>query len=202
MGDKSYHHGDLPQALLRAVQELICEQAEPHVSLRQVAKRAGVSPSAPAHHFGDKKGMLTAFATQGFQLLDQVLKTSIRANPEVDTTERIAVLGRGYLRFALDNPEHFFVMFRPELYDTEDLELRSAADPTFDKLLEAVSEHQRSGWRPSDDTLALTVSIWAALHGLASLWLGGLLEHRLSQQGVEPLTSTLLSGVVGLDRSR
>lgn len=200
MVDKRYHHGNLPQALMQAVADLISEQGDPHVSLRQVAKRAGVSPAAPAHHFGDKKGLLTAFATQGFTLFDRALEASLGADPDADTAERIHVLARGYLDFALGNPEHFLVMFRPELYEAEDRELRTAADPTFEKLLEAVDEHQRSGWRRSDDLLALTVSIWAALHGLANLWLGGLLDESLRQQGVEPLVEVLLAGTHGLNR--
>src|ERR1700722_12569614 len=98
---KPYHHGSLRPALLRAVEELIAEKGIEGLSLRECARRAGASWSAPAHHFGDKTGMLTAFAVAGFTQLKEHMET--RRDACADQADRAVAVGEGYLEFALRN---------------------------------------------------------------------------------------------------
>src|ERR1700722_9886431 len=120
VAEKPYHHGSLRPALLRAVEELIVEKGIEGLSLRECARRAGASWSAPAHHFGDKTGMLTAFAAAGFARLQAQMKA--RRDATADPAARVVAIGEGYLEFALRNPGRFRVMFRAGLLNEEDPE--------------------------------------------------------------------------------
>src|SRR5215213_2255929 len=107
---RPYHHGDLPRALLEAAVEAIAEVGPAAVSLRDLARRTGVSHAAPAHHFGDKAGLLTAVATDGFERLAATLGQAYQA------TGSFLEVGVAYVRFAISHQAQFEVMFRPELY--------------------------------------------------------------------------------------
>ena len=96
----SYHHGNLREALLDAVGEILLEKGVGGVSLREAARRAGVSHSAPAHHFGDKLGMLTAFAIRGFELFGASMRKAIASAS--DPIEQINAMGLAYIRFAVE----------------------------------------------------------------------------------------------------
>lgn len=194
-----YHHGNLPQALLDALDAVIRERGPSSISLRQVASRAGVSVAAPSHHFRDKRGLLTAFAAQGLELFDEMLERALAGSGSTDSARRLRTLCSAYVEFALERPAHFAVVGRPDLYDTEDPAVRRPGNGSFEKLRKAVADHQHSGWRASEDPLALAVSIWSAMHGLATLWLAGLVDESLREGGIAPLTETLLA-TVGLDR--
>src|SRR5215218_3535844 len=119
---RPYHHGDLRRALLQAALEAIAEVGPAAVSLRDLARRAGVSHAAPAHHFGDKAGLLTAVATDGFRRLAATLGEAYEA------TGSFLEVGVAYVRFAVTHRAHFEVMFRPELNHTDDPELVRARD--------------------------------------------------------------------------
>ncbi|HEV7962299.1 MAG TPA: helix-turn-helix domain-containing protein, partial [Actinoplanes sp.] len=107
---QTYHHGDLRRALLDAAAEVIEEQGPAALSLRDLARRAGVSHAAPTHHFGDKAGLLTALATEGYGLLVAELAEEWAA------THSFLEQGVAYVRFAIRHRAHFEVMFRPDLY--------------------------------------------------------------------------------------
>jgi len=155
----SYHHGDLRRAILTAAGEAIAERGVAALSLRDVARRAGVSHAAPVHHFGDKTGVLTALATEGFDLLTATLT----AEPSRNLTET----GVAYVRFAVAHKGHFEVMFRPDLQHADDPELAAARQRAGDVLAEAVRA-------VSDDRMA-RVAAWSLVHGFATLWLSGAL---------------------------
>src|SRR5690349_24467205 len=101
-----YHHGDLPEALLKATAQLVQEQGVGALSLREVARRAGVSHGAPAHHFGDKAGLLTALATQGFELFTAALRKA-RDEAGTEPLRRFAATGYAYVLFASEHRAHF-----------------------------------------------------------------------------------------------
>ena len=192
--ENRYHHGDLPAALLAAVRELVAEVGASAVSLRQVSQRAGVSVAAPSHHFGDKRGLLTAFAIEGLeQLGDSLARASATAGSE--PRDRIRAIARGYVSFAIEHPEHFAVVFRPELYDEEDPGLRAVGDRNFGLLADAVEEAQRTGWCTSQDSLELAVATWAAIHGMATLWVEGLVDQRIRAGGPTSLITTVLAAL-------
>jgi AcrR family transcriptional regulator len=165
---RPYHHGDLPRALLDAAIQAIAEAGPAALSLRDLARRTGVSHAAPAHHFGDKAGLLTAVAADGFRRLAATLGETYQA------TDSFLEVGVAYVRFAITNQAHFEVMFRPELYHTDDPELVEARDAARALLYPPATEAANS---PGDEGRA-AVAAWSLVHGLATLWL----NHNLPPQ--------------------
>lgn len=177
-----YHHGDLPAALLAAVESAVAEYGVSGVSLRDVARRAGVSHSAPAHHFGSKAGLLTAFATAGYELLAEAVIKEVAASGAADGPAELAAIGRGYVRFAVGHPAHFEVMFRLDALNPGDAEFTAASEAAY-KLLTATIERCRAAGRlhgRSPEVVA--VSAWSLVHGLSALWISGRLSERIVEQ--------------------
>lgn len=160
---RPYHHGDLRRAILSAALEVIAADGPSALSLRDLARRAGVSHAAPAHHFKDRTGLLTAIAAEGFGLLSGTLQ---EAGDLKDAGVR-------YVRFAREHPAHFQVMFTPELLRADDLELTTARALAGDALRGAVSAVQPEGL--GIDTRLAGVAAWSLAHGFATL----LLSHNL-----------------------
>ena len=171
---RPYHHGDLRAALLRAAVEAIDDGGPAALSLRQVARRAGVTHTAAAYHFGDKAGLLTAIAVEGYRRLGDTLA-------DAGAHGRFLDVGAAYVTFAVTNRAYFEVMFRPELLDREDEELRQARARTAHILYGTDA--------PSADQLADGVAAWAMVHGLATLWLDGNVPPQL---GDDPTAVTRL----------
>jgi AcrR family transcriptional regulator len=163
-----HHHGALRRALLDAVAEIVLEDGPEAVTLRECARRAGVSHSAAAPHFGDKRGLLTAFATEAETRLAGAMQTMLDALPEGAGPEaRMAATGRGYIAFARACPAHFRLMSRGDLIDQTDPAWRAEAERTFALLteaMEAVSPNLDARARRARLTLA-----WAGVHGYCSL---------------------------------
>jgi AcrR family transcriptional regulator len=180
----AYHHGDLRRTLLAAARDLIAERGVGAVSLRELARRAGVSHAAPAHHFTDKAGLFTALAVEGYGLLGDTLAAASAdagAPPAPDPGGGLALLrelGVRYVRFALAHPAHFDVMFRPELC-RETAELAAARDRT-ERLLRAAVPGGPTGPRAEVYSLAA----WSAAHGFATLWRDGSLSP--DRDGADP----------------
>lgn len=157
MGTKrSYHHGDLRRALLAAATAEIDDVGPAAVSVRRVAARAGVTHTAAAHHFGDKRGLLTALATEGHRTLAEAMAEARPAG--------MLALGDAYLRFARDHRPSFEVMFRPELLDSSDPDYVESTRSSFGTL-----QDESSGQGSAD----LAYGAWALVHGIATLWLAG-----------------------------
>jgi AcrR family transcriptional regulator len=160
---RPYHHGDLPRVLLEAAVEAIAEVGPGAVSLRELARRAGVSHAAPAHHFGDKAGLLTAVAADGFRRLAATLRETYEASGS------FLEVGVAYVGFAVTHRAHFEVMFRPELYRTDDPELVRARDAARALLYPPAADASNS---PDDGgDVRAGVAAWSLVHGLATLWL-------------------------------
>jgi AcrR family transcriptional regulator len=142
---RSYHHGALRSALMDATAELIEEVGVEGFSLREVARRTGVSPAAPAHHFSDARGLLTAVATQSFLALGDALEAS--EAPGGDREARLLAQFEAYLVFALNSRGRYLLMWRKTILDPEQAELVAAAGRAFamlDRRFEAARE-SRSG---------------------------------------------------------
>ena len=114
----NYHHGDLANSLVAATVSLLESRGLARLSLREVAREAGVSHAAPAHHFGDKAGLLTAVAVDGYRLLAQALLASQTAEGR-SPDQRLLDAGYAYIQFALSHTAHFEVMFRPALTNSD-----------------------------------------------------------------------------------
>ena len=152
---RPYHHGDLRVALLAAAAAEITDVGPAAMSVRRVAARAGVSHTAAAHHFGDRRGLLTALATDGHRALAEALAGA--------RTGGMLALGDAYLRFASEHRPSFEVMFRPDLVRTDDPDLVAASRSSFGAL-------QEGARREGDD---LAHAAWSLVHGIAVLWLAG-----------------------------
>jgi AcrR family transcriptional regulator len=161
---KAYHHGDLRRVLLAEAATAIEEHGVAKLSLRDLARRAGVSHAAPAHHFGDKAGLLTALAIEGYERLDAALG---RAQSFLEG-------GVAYVLFAVENRAHFEVMFRPELFHADDPAFLAVKDRTGGALYAGAEQMPDAAADPGlvrDTALAG----WSIAHGFATLWLSGAL---------------------------
>src|SRR5688572_15642856 len=125
--DRTYHHGHLRQTILAAAIDALTESGPARLSLPELARRAGVSHAAPAHHFGDKAGLLTAVAAQGYDLLADAVTAAQRAGDFLD-------VGVAYVRFAVEHRAHFEVMFRADLYRPNDPAVVAARQRAADTL--------------------------------------------------------------------
>lgn len=166
-----YHHGDLRRAVLTAAVAAIGESGPTALSLRDLARRAGVSHAAPAHHFGDKAGVLTAIAAEGYQLLADAL-----AAAEQETGD-FREVGVAYVRFAIDHRAHFEVMHRPELYHADDPSVLAASERSAKALYGGVRALTSGGADP--DVLVNGIAAWSLVHGFATLWLNKALPAEL-----------------------
>ena len=161
--ERPYHHGNLPQVLLAAAAEVIAEVGPSQMSLREVARRSGVSSAAPVHHFGDKAGLLTALAAEGFELLAETLGEA-RAR-----TGSFVEIGAAYVGFAVSHRAHFEVMFRPDLYDAQAPAILAGNRAAAQHLYGPASEHLDADVDPRD----AGVAAWSLVHGLATLIING-----------------------------
>ena len=178
----AYHHGDLPAALLAAVESAVTDGGVSGVSLRDVARRAGVSHSAPAHHFGSKAGLLTAFATAGYQLLAQSVIEEMAISDPGDGVAELAAIGRGYVRFAVGHPAHFEVMFRLDALDSDNADFTAASETAYELLTATIERCRAAGRLHGRSPEVVAVSAWSLVHGLAALWISGRLTERIAEQ--------------------
>lgn len=173
---RAYHHGDLKAALLESSLEILEAEGIDALSLRAVARRAGVSQAAPYSHFRDKLSLLAAVAAVGFDRLGEVLT---RHAEGIDASDvRITALGKGYVVFATDNPALFRLMFGRELSPrfAADAGLQESASRSYALIRDAVADHL--GVDQCDELLVATKAAWALVHGLSYL----INEHMLGEQ--------------------
>ncbi len=163
---RAYHHGDLRRTLLAAAVDALGEQGPAALSLRDLARRAGVSHAAPAHHFGDKAGLLTALAAEGYDLLAAAL-TEARTR-----TGSFLEVGVAYVVFAAEHRAHFEVMFRPDLYRPDDPQVVTARGRARDALYGGAAD-------VSAEARSAGLAAWSIVHGFATLWLSGALPPDL-----------------------
>ncbi|MFF2507570.1 TetR/AcrR family transcriptional regulator [Streptomyces sp. NPDC058067] len=163
----AYHHGDLRAACLRAARELLEEDGSAGLSLRAVARRAGVSATAPYRHYADRDALVSAVAAEGYRELAEQLAA---AHPAPSTPDDLAAVAVVYVRFALEHPALFRAMFA------------EPCDPASEERVAAtvvITEYVRGIVRnafPSADPEALATTVWALVHGLAFLHLDGKLD--------------------------
>lgn len=177
---ETYHHGSLREELVETCVRLIEAEGIGAVSLRRVAREAGVSPGAPYHHFSDRAELLSAIAAQGFDLLTADLAAADQA-PGTSGADDVARAVAAYVAFARRRPGHYKVMFRPELSAPDK---HPAVHVAGDAALKALTDLvDRLG---ATDPHALGITLWAVGHGLASLSLDGLLAHKAESWETDP----------------
>jgi AcrR family transcriptional regulator len=164
---------DLRRAVLDASLALIEEGGVGALSLREVARRAGVTHQAPYHHFADRAAILAVLAEEGFGLLAREMSENMSEQPK-GSLARFEACGLGYFRFAMKHPAYMRLMFRPELAEpASHVTIDAAAAGAMKLLIECVSEGQLAGTMRKGDSLPIVMTSWATMHGLASLWLDG-----------------------------
>ena len=178
---QSYHHGALREALVAAGEAVLAERGLQGFTLRECARRAGVSHAAPKHHFGDVRGLLTEIAARGFAQLTKRLRTKLRAAGD-DLDAQFIATAEAYLGFAEAYPEHFRIMFRSDLVDVYEPSLIRAAQQTFVELTNVI--HRQHGEPEVDAELVelrlMSIPVvndivlaWSYVHGLAHLKVEG-----------------------------
>ncbi|MGW5875300.1 TetR/AcrR family transcriptional regulator [Nocardiopsis terrae] len=196
MADRRYHHGDLRAALLDSAERTLSERGPSALSLRELAREAGVSHAAPGRHFKDKQALLDALALSGFQRLRAALDAAGEGAP--DTAAYLLALARAYTDFALSNAALLDLMYaRKHDSDISD-QLAEAVDDMLDVVLSAIAEGQRTGEITAGDPGAIAFTVTSTLHGFASFSANNTVEHvdeslrevvRLLMTGLSPRTT-------------
>lgn len=185
---KTYHHGELRQAILHVALEIIEQEGVAALTLREVARRAGVSHTAPYRHFADKQALLAAVAEEGFNALRSAMESrmSSYANPLRCLKES----GIAYVLFAATHPAHYRIMFGRALVAQHSHDaLRDAGNAAFQVLLRAIAQGHEAKMLRADDPLQQAITAWAAVHGLAMLLING----QLPCNGIDPSQVELLA---------
>ncbi len=168
--ERGYHHGTLRTALVGAALDLLADDGADAVSLRAVARRAGVSAMAPYRHYPDKEALLAAVATQGFDGLRDVLSVADAAGP---TDRALVAQAVAYVRYALENPALFRLMFGSRRLGTHP-ELAAAGEAAYAVLAARVAAEAPA----NIDREARALGCWSLVHGLASLFLDGRISDK------------------------
>ncbi|HKY36639.1 MAG TPA: TetR/AcrR family transcriptional regulator [Polyangiaceae bacterium] len=188
---RRYHHGDLREALLLEGTRSVEREGHPVLSLRDVARRVGVTHTAAYHHFPTRESLLLAVAARAFESMGRVL--SAAAAGVIDPTERLGRIGEAYVDHACSRPELYRLIFSAETADRDaSPELNAASNAMFATLIDAVRACQEVGTLRQAPPAELGLVAWCAVHGLSSL----LLEEQLHKPGLAQLSRQQLTGAV------
>jgi AcrR family transcriptional regulator len=177
----TYHHGDLKNALIQAGIEILSEEGVKGLSLRRVAKRAGVSHTAPYAHFADKQALVAAISTEGYKKLYEQL-TLIDAEFGSDPLKKMVEVAWTYVQFAINDPAHFKITFSGVIEKEKDYPaFVEISRQSFAFIVEMVADCQAAGILQSGPSDLIAVHLWGAMHGLATLHI----EDQLSSAVLE-----------------
>jgi AcrR family transcriptional regulator len=178
----TYHHGNLKEDLISATLALIEEHGPENVSLRDVAKHAGVSSGAPFRHFADRAALMTAVAEEAMLRFKAEVVSTLEGTKSTDPLVRFRAVGYAYLRWAVKNPSHFLVISNRRLihFEASDI-LRNINAEIQQAMVEFLSEAKSKGLLRSDDTSRLPLIARAVSYGLARMYVDG----HLPQWGVD-----------------
>ncbi|WP_394831926.1 TetR/AcrR family transcriptional regulator [Pendulispora rubella] len=193
---------DVRARVLEAAVQLIDEGGLASLSMREVARRAGVSHQAPYHYFPDRESILAAVAEEGFILLDREIESVADAGER--PVDRLVSAGEAYVRFAHQHPAHFRVMFRRDFVDIDRFpHIKECGQKAFDRLLEIVHACVADGLPAHPSEQALIVFGWSVVHGLACLLLDGCIGMKMPEMmpqvassGLAPGSKTIVSDVM------
>jgi AcrR family transcriptional regulator len=182
MAENNYHHGDLKNELVRAGIDILIREGLEGLSLRKVARRAGVSHSAPYAHFEDKQALIAAISGESFRRLHAEME-SAAMSAGLDAKARLIACGLAYINFAQRERDVFKVMFTGILEQEKKYpEFVESSKATFEFLVKIVRECQDAGVLRPAPTELLAVAIWGQVHGVVSLALEKQISHTVLDQ--------------------
>lgn len=185
----------LKARLVRVGMDLLAREGIQALTLREIARQAGVSHGAPRRYFPTHLELLSAIAREGFTTLTASV-TQTAEDPRLSPRAKLTVLGRGYLDFARGNPGMFELMFRHDLLESNRLGLRATSMPLFDILVDLVTQAVPAGGKPPR---VVAGALWAGLHGIALLWGWGSLALATGTDRVDVLLQAALEAHLGPD---
>ena len=196
---KPYHHGDLYETLVKAGTELLREEGLEHFTLRECARRAGVSHAAPKNHFASVEDLLCEIAARGFDQFVAELNAAADRDPTHSADGRLIAMGRAYVAFARVNPAIYLLMFRHARAFTKSAHLQAASHAAWVQLetgVAAVIGPERG------DVLSRAAHVWALVHGIASL----IIDRRLPgpidfEQVIAQSLASLPAAIRGVGRT-
>ncbi len=190
MADTPYHHGDLKNALIKAGVEILAEEGLGALSLRKVAKQAGVSHAAPYSHFADKQALIAAISTEGFKQLYVQIKSVLAAYKD-DPENLLIETAWTYLQFALNEPDRFKLMFSSVLEKEKEYpDFVEISQKNFSQIVEIVEICQQAGVLKQGAPDLIALSLWGTVHGFTSLLLEGQISHTVLER--TPLKEILI----------
>jgi len=175
-----YHHGDLRQALIDSAIVILEEEGFKALSLRAVARKAGVSQAAPYNHFEDKNEMLAAIAAKGFEEMAAAQQLALQQSDEGKS--KLIALGKGYVSYGLEHPALLRLMFGPEFAATGQYpQLSKVSNRGYQQLIDAVEEHITMEAGDHPPTKVGAAAAWAMVHGLTTLMIEGRIDPDLKE---------------------
>lgn len=188
-GKTGYHHGNLKAALIEAADAIIRDRGIEGFSLREAARRAGVSIGAPAHHFGSANGLLTEVALLGYESLGEALNSVAPSDDAAGDLRRLAL---AYVSFALAHPGRFRLMFRPDLINRDDPRYGQASARALSRFAAAISRSNGA----DKDRMANLFVVWSSIHGMANLVMDGKAKYLFDGATPEQFVSVILPGLL------
>ncbi|MGE0280475.1 MAG: TetR/AcrR family transcriptional regulator [Rhizobiaceae bacterium] len=193
---RPYHHGGLRQAVIDTAMGMLVENDDWQFTLREIARRAGVSHAAPYKHFPDKGALLAEIALIGF---DRLRETFLEADSRSadDLPRAFAAKGRAYIEFGRQNPALYRLMFGGELSKAENVHLNKRALGAFDTLIDLLERGQAAGFIRKRPVRGQATAVWAQLHGLTMLMLDGMLRpEKVGENAIEAALETMQEGLL------
>ncbi len=192
----TYHHGDLRAALIAEAAAMIAQGGVASVTMRAIGERLDVSRAAPYRHFADKDALLVAVAAAGYTRLKERLQAIDWGAPR-STVEQFRRMGEEYVRFALENPAHYRLMYGKEALARRDQpELRAAGNALYEEVVRVFRAHQKSGGIRRQNPRVQAYVAWSAVHGLASLLIEGQIMAPVDvDELIKQTTRTVLEGM-------
>lgn len=192
----TYHHGDLRSALIAAAERLLAEKAGETFTLREVARAAGVSHTAPYNHFADRRALLAAIAARGFDDLTVALRRDLAAVDAEDVAAGIRATAKAYVGYAVSYPAHYRLMFSAELVGCEDETFQAAGERAFSVLRELIAAGVSSGRLQGDQKGTHALTAWSLVHGLGTLVLDGKVPIPAGDEALAALVDTVASTLI------
>lgn len=198
---RTYHHGDLPAALLEAADTLIAQNGVAAFSLREAARKVGVDPAACYRHFRDREAVLRALARRGFTRLAARVRSDVEALRSPSPEKIVRALAHAYVEFAIENPSTFRVMFGPTGVDARNNPVLRGEYPEEDSPYLRLKAGVRA-WAEENgkkvNVEEAAVTLWAGVHGLACLLIDGAFRpanEKARTTAIDALVRTMLAGL-------